>query len=76
MSECVLKTLACRGLRVGPSKVHSRHCVGGSETARSAIIKAEQRKRKAEISAKTQNDEETCAPAHRFRCPIRWVLVD
>ena len=21
MSECVLKTLACRGLRVGPSKV-------------------------------------------------------
>ena len=26
MSECVLKTLACRGLRVGPSKIDSlRH---------------------------------------------------
>ena len=23
MSECVLKTLACRGLCVGPSKVHT-----------------------------------------------------
>ena len=25
MSECVLKTLACRGLRVGPSQVSSGH---------------------------------------------------
>ena len=25
VSECVLKTLACRGLRVGPSKVKSIH---------------------------------------------------
>ena len=23
VSECVLKTLACRGLRVGPSKLHT-----------------------------------------------------
>ena len=25
--ECVLKTLACRGLRVGPSKAHSWSCL-------------------------------------------------
>ena len=32
VSECVLKTLACRGLRVGPSKLRNMQtpqCVGG-----------------------------------------------
>ena len=27
VSECVLKTLACRGLRVGPSKLISVNCL-------------------------------------------------
>ena len=40
MSECVLKTLACRGLRVGPSKL--KRCVKNLvETAVAPIILAE-----------------------------------
>ena len=29
VSECVLKTLACRGLRVGPSKLLQKYAVFG-----------------------------------------------
>ena len=30
VSECVLKTLACRGLRVGPSKLQTETLAGNS----------------------------------------------